>query len=88
MNDETIIHLDTFWSEGKISNQTSKLIFFDALNYLRFQRSSKVFSDKDKKRSFLNANLHLKKSFNETFENNISEYSKTQANLSKEYHVR
>ena len=85
-DDDTIIHIETYSSEGK-SKFRSKIVFFDALNYLNVQKSSQVLN-KENKMSFYRANLNgLKKSFSETFENNISEYSRTQANLSKEDHV-
>lgn len=86
INDDTIIHLEANKSQGNTNNK-SKLVFFDALNYINVQMSARV-SCKENNNSFYNANLNLKKSFNETYENNISEYSITQANFSTEDHVR
>ena len=86
INDDTIINVETYKSDGG-SNKNNKLVFFDALNYLNFHATCKDMRTIEKNRSLTNIEYGLKKSFSDTFENNISEYSITQANFSIEEHV-
>ena len=90
MNDDTIINLESYKLETS-PEKKAKLVFFDALNYLKFQKnnSNKTQHNKvDEKKISPNPPQIRKISANETFENNISEYSITQANFSIEEHVK
>jgi hypothetical protein len=87
-DDDTLVNLETCKFEENTFKK-SKQIFLDALTYLRIQKNpitnAQILSDRKPKGSNINTNNTI--AVNENSENNISQYSITQANFSIEEHV-
>ena len=83
-DDDTIINLEPCRSEKNLF-KTKDMIFLDALSYLK-NNEQEILSHENKKRIY-KTNINIKKSI-ETYENNISEYSKTEVNYSQEEFVK
>lgn len=91
-NDNTVVCVENNQNPGYSSGNKSNfnkipINFLQALEFIKSSQSMKILPPKSLKNAYKDQFALSKKKESDTFDNGCSEYSKTEANFSKEDHV-